>query len=72
MRDTQLGSHTVRSHVMTVARTHLNDWLIIILLVVIFVLLIAIHLFYWFVGEVMMEDLKYPYKVIVYLSRLCQ
>ncbi|KAJ8545896.1 hypothetical protein K7X08_018479 [Anisodus acutangulus] len=62
MRDAQLVSHTVRSHGITVARTHLNDWMILILLFVIVVLLNAIHPFYRFVGKDMMEDLKYPLK----------
>ncbi|PHU27169.1 putative lipid phosphate phosphatase 4 [Capsicum chinense] len=74
MRDAQPGSHTVRSHAMTVishtvrshgimvARTHLNDWLILVLLLAIVILLNAIHPFYRFVGKGMMEDLKYPLK----------
>ncbi|XP_055803811.1 lipid phosphate phosphatase 2-like isoform X1 [Solanum dulcamara] len=57
-----VASHTVRSHGITVARTHLNDWLILILLLAIVVLLNAIHPFYRFVGKDMMEDLKYPLK----------
>ncbi|XP_060194578.1 lipid phosphate phosphatase 2-like isoform X1 [Lycium barbarum] len=62
MRDAQLVSHTVRSHGITVARTHLNDWMILILLFMIVILLNAIHPFYRFVGKDMMEDLKYPLK----------
>lgn len=62
MRGAQLGSHTVRSHGMTVARTHLHDWLILILLLAIVVILNAIHPFYRFVGKDMMTDLKYPLK----------
>lgn len=62
MRGTQLGSHTVRSHGMTVARTHLHDWLILILLLAIVVILNAIHPFYRFIGKDMMTDLKYPLK----------
>lgn len=62
MRGTQLGSHTVRSHGMTVAMTHLHDWLILILLLAIVVILNAIHPFYRFIGKDMMTDLKYPLK----------
>ncbi|XP_021296375.1 putative lipid phosphate phosphatase 3, chloroplastic isoform X3 [Herrania umbratica] len=62
MREVQLGSHTVRSHGVTVARTHMLDWLILLLLVVIEVLLYIIHPFYRFVGKDMMEGLKYPLK----------
>ncbi|CAB4304106.1 unnamed protein product [Prunus armeniaca] len=32
MQEVQLGSHTVRSHGMTVARTHMHDWVILMLL----------------------------------------
>ncbi|KAA8547774.1 hypothetical protein F0562_004203 [Nyssa sinensis] len=62
MREVQLGSHTVRSHGLTVARTHMHDWLILMLLVVIDVILNVIHPFYCFVGKDMMTDLKYPLK----------
>ncbi|KAJ7975773.1 lipid phosphate phosphatase 2-like [Quillaja saponaria] len=65
MREVQLGSitsHTVRSHGVTVARTHMHDWLILILLVLIEGILYIIHPFYRFVGEDMMTDLKYPLK----------
>uniref|UniRef100_A0A5B6Z6S9 Putative lipid phosphate phosphatase 2 isoform X2 n=1 Tax=Davidia involucrata TaxID=16924 RepID=A0A5B6Z6S9_DAVIN len=62
MREVQLGSHTVRSHGVTVARTHMHDWLILMLLVVINVILNVIHPFYRFVGKDMMTDLKYPLK----------
>ncbi|KAJ8761263.1 hypothetical protein K2173_001319 [Erythroxylum novogranatense] len=60
MREVQLGSHTVRSHGLTVARTHMHDWIILVLLVVIEVILYIIHPFYRFVGKNMMTDLKYP------------
>ncbi|KAK2986769.1 hypothetical protein RJ640_010994, partial [Escallonia rubra] len=62
MREAQLGSHTLRSHGVTVARTHMHDWLILMLLVVIDVILNVIHPFYRFVGKDMMADLKYPLK----------
>lgn len=56
------GSHTVRSHGVTVARTHMHDWLILILLVPIYVILNRIDPFHRFVGKAMMDDLKYPLK----------
>ncbi|CBI33615.3 hypothetical protein VitviT2T_021835 [Vitis vinifera] len=62
MRQVQLASHTVRSHGYTVARTHMHDWLILILLLVMVIVLNAIHPFYRFVGKDMMVDLKYPFK----------
>ncbi|CAL5369644.1 unnamed protein product [Camellia sinensis] len=60
--EVQLGSHTVRSHGVTVARMHMHDWLIMMLLVVIDVVLNLIHPFPRFVGKDMMDDLKYPLK----------
>ncbi|KAL2499452.1 putative lipid phosphate phosphatase 3 [Abeliophyllum distichum] len=62
MRDSELGIHTVRSHGVTVARTHMHDWLILMLLGVILAILNIIHPFYRFVGKDMMSDLKYPLK----------
>ncbi|XP_038990923.1 putative lipid phosphate phosphatase 3, chloroplastic isoform X2 [Hibiscus syriacus] len=35
MQEVHLGSHTIRSHGAAVARTHMHDWLILLLLVVI-------------------------------------
>ncbi|KAI4357739.1 hypothetical protein L6164_001670 [Bauhinia variegata] len=55
-------AYTIKSHGATVARDHLHDWLILLLLIVIEVILYAIHPFYRFVGRDMMEDLKYPMK----------
>lgn len=60
MPDIQLGAHTVKSHGVKVARLHMHDWLILILLVIIDVVLNVIKPFYRFVGEDMMTDLKYP------------
>ncbi|KAJ4961676.1 hypothetical protein NE237_021586 [Protea cynaroides] len=64
MREVQLGSHTVRSHGVTVAKLHMHDWLILMLLMVIEIILYLIHPFYRFVGKDMMSDLKYPLKDI--------
>ncbi|XP_038718906.1 putative lipid phosphate phosphatase 3, chloroplastic isoform X2 [Tripterygium wilfordii] len=61
-REVQLGSHTFKSHGVTVARTHRHDWLIFLLLVLIEIILNIIHPFYRFVGKDMMTDLKYPLK----------
>ncbi|KAF7129364.1 hypothetical protein RHSIM_Rhsim10G0072900 [Rhododendron simsii] len=58
----ELGSHTVRSHGVTVARTHMHDWLVLMLLVAIYVILNRIDPFHRFVGKDMMDDLKFPLK----------
>ncbi|EXC20532.1 Putative lipid phosphate phosphatase 3 [Morus notabilis] len=62
MHEVQLGSHTVRSHGFVVARTHMHDWLILLLLVLLEIILYVIHPFYRFVGKDLMTDLKYPLK----------
>ncbi|KAI4352175.1 hypothetical protein L6164_006452 [Bauhinia variegata] len=62
MREVQLGSHTVKSHGYSVARTHMHDWLILMLLVLIEIILYIIHPFSRFVGKDMMTDLRYPLK----------
>lgn len=62
MREAQFGSHTIQSHGVTLARTHIHDWFILILLIAIMILLNMIHPFYRFVGKDMMSDLKYPLK----------
>ncbi|XP_068636560.1 lipid phosphate phosphatase 2-like isoform X2 [Aristolochia californica] len=62
MREVQLGAHTIRSHGVKVAKTHMHDWIILLLLGVIIVILNVIHPFYRFVGVDMMPDLKYPLK----------
>lgn len=56
------AAHTIKSHGASLARNHLHDWLILLLLLVIEVVLFAIHPFYRFVGRDMMEDLRYPMK----------
>lgn len=62
MPDIQLGTHTVKSHGVKVARVHMHDWVILLLLVVIEAILNVIEPFHRFVGEDMMTDLKYPLK----------
>lgn len=62
MPDIQLGIHTVRSHGFKVVKVHMNDWLILLLLVAIEIMLNAIEPFHRFVSEEMMNDLKYPFR----------
>ncbi|XP_027161570.1 putative lipid phosphate phosphatase 3, chloroplastic isoform X2 [Coffea eugenioides] len=62
MREAQLGTHTVRTHGVTLARKHMHDWLILMLLAAIVVILNVINPFYRYVGKDMMADLKYPMK----------
>ncbi|CAA2980872.1 lipid phosphate phosphatase 2-like [Olea europaea subsp. europaea] len=60
MPEIQLGAHTIKSHGVQVARFHMHDWLILLMLVVIEIILNIIEPFHRFVGEEMMTDLKYP------------
>lgn len=60
MPEIQLGAHTIRSHGVTVARFHMHDWLILLLLIVIEIVLNVIEPFHRFVGEDMLTDLRYP------------
>lgn len=60
MPEAQLGTHTIRSHGAKVARVHMSDWLILLLLVIIDVVLNVIEPFHRFVGEGMLTDLRYP------------
>ncbi|XP_011022565.1 PREDICTED: putative lipid phosphate phosphatase 3, chloroplastic isoform X1 [Populus euphratica] len=62
VRSAEMGTHTIKSHGTKVARDHMLDWLILLLLVLIEVILFVIHPFYRFVGKDMMTDLKYPLK----------
>ncbi|KAG5236869.1 hypothetical protein OIU77_014179 [Salix suchowensis] len=62
VRQVGMQTHTIKSHGAKIARDHLHDWLILLLLVVIEVILFAMHPFYRFVGKDMMTDLKYPLK----------
>ncbi|XP_054808926.1 lipid phosphate phosphatase 2-like isoform X1 [Prosopis cineraria] len=62
MPEIQSATHTIKSHGAQVARIHLHDWLILLLLVVIDVILNLIEPFHRFVGEGMMTDLRYPMK----------
>lgn len=62
MADILLGSHTIKSHGAKVARFHMYDWIILVLLAVIDGLLNIIEPFHRFVGKDMMTDLRYPMK----------
>lgn len=56
------AAHTIKSHGARVAKNHLHDWLILLLLVVIEVILVSVHPFYRYVGKDMLTDLKFPFK----------
>ncbi|KAL7260416.1 hypothetical protein ACSBR1_006141 [Camellia fascicularis] len=56
----ELGAYTIKFHGAAVARNHMHDWFILLLLVVIEVTLYIMHPFYRFVGKDMMTELKYP------------
>ena len=62
MRGFQIGhaAHTVRSHGAAVAKMHMHDWLVLLLLVLIEVILYLTPPFSRYVGKDMMTDLKYP------------
>ncbi|KAK4260773.1 hypothetical protein QN277_003846 [Acacia crassicarpa] len=62
MPESQLATHTIKSHGAKVAKIHLHDWLILLLLIVIYVILNRIEPFHRFVGEWMLTDLRYPMK----------
>ncbi|XP_004135081.1 lipid phosphate phosphatase 2 [Cucumis sativus] len=61
-RELDPAAHTIKSHGAKVAKNHLHDWLILLLLVVIEVVLVSIHPFYRYVGKDTMTDLKFPFK----------
>lgn len=62
MEDTELGAHTVASHGVKVARFHLHDWIMLILLGALELVFYVVDPFDRFVGKDMMADLKYPLK----------
>ncbi|THU52588.1 hypothetical protein C4D60_Mb10t05550 [Musa balbisiana] len=62
MEDTELGAHTVASHGVKVARFHLHDWIMLVLLGALELVFYVIDPFDRFVGKDMMADLKYPLK----------
>uniref|UniRef100_A0A453QJZ4 Phosphatidic acid phosphatase type 2/haloperoxidase domain-containing protein n=4 Tax=Aegilops tauschii subsp. strangulata TaxID=200361 RepID=A0A453QJZ4_AEGTS len=60
MADIPLGCYTIKSHGAQIARLHMYDWIILVLLAVIDGLLNIIEPFHRFVGKDMMTDLRYP------------
>ncbi|KAI4313662.1 hypothetical protein L6164_026621 [Bauhinia variegata] len=62
MLGTNLEPCTLKSHGRALAGLHKNDWLILLLLVVIIALLNFIEPFHRYVGKDMMTDLMYPFK----------
>ncbi|KAL8141835.1 LOW QUALITY PROTEIN: hypothetical protein V2J09_014867 [Rumex salicifolius] len=62
MPEIQLGAHTFQSHGVTVARFHMHDWIVLLLLMIIEIILNVIEPFHRFVGKNMMTDLSYPLK----------
>ncbi|CAH2053406.1 unnamed protein product [Thlaspi arvense] len=56
-----LGSHTVMSHGWTVAREHLRDWLILVILGLIDIALNVIEPFHRYIGPDMLTDLTFPF-----------
>ncbi|KAL6007601.1 hypothetical protein ACLOJK_033100 [Asimina triloba] len=62
MPEIQLGAHTVKSHGVKVAKSHMHDWIILVFLGVVEIILNVIEPFHRFVGSDMMDDLKYPLK----------
>lgn len=62
MREIQLGSHTVQSHGVILAKSHKHDWVILIFLAFLVLILNVMHPFHRFVSSDMMTDLKYPLK----------
>lgn len=63
MPEIKYGGHTLKSHGRKLARKHLHDWLILLLLAAIDDGLNIIEPFHRYVGQEMMVDLKYPFKV---------
>lgn len=61
MAKIMLGSHTVKSHGWAVAREHLHDWLILVVLGLIDIVLNVIEPFHRYIGPDMMTDLTFPF-----------
>ncbi|KAM7266903.1 hypothetical protein ACFE04_009069 [Oxalis oulophora] len=62
MPEVMLASHTIQSHGFKVARIHLHDWLILIVLIGIIGTLNYVEPFHRFINEGLMTDCKYPFK----------
>lgn len=63
MRENQFVGHTLRSHGAKLARVHMQDWLILLLLAAIDGGLNLIEPFHRYVSSELMTDLKYPLKI---------
>ncbi|KAG2271564.1 hypothetical protein Bca52824_066119 [Brassica carinata] len=55
-----LGSHTVKSHGWKVAREHLIDWIILVLLGIVIIVLNIMEPFHRYIGPDMLTDLTFP------------
>lgn len=55
-----LGSHTVKSHGWKVAREHLMDWIILVLLGIVIIVLNIMEPFRRYIGPDMLTDLTFP------------
>ncbi|XP_042387137.1 lipid phosphate phosphatase 2-like [Zingiber officinale] len=62
MPDIQLGGQSLRSHGAKLARFHMHDWVILILLAIVDGCLNLIEPFHRFVAQDMMTDFMYPLK----------
>ncbi|KAG0489233.1 hypothetical protein HPP92_008044 [Vanilla planifolia] len=62
MPEVQLAAVTIRSHGRKLARFHMHDWIILVLLGIIDIILNVIEPFHRFVGKDMLADLRYPMK----------
>ncbi|KAL7152955.1 hypothetical protein ABFS83_04G133200 [Erythranthe nasuta] len=63
MRQNQFVGHTLQSHGAKLARVHMHDWLILLLLAAIDGGLNLIEPFHRYVSSDLMTDLKYPFKM---------
>lgn len=62
-RENHYIRHTVRSHGAKLARMHMQDWLILLLLAAIDGGLNIIEPFHRYVSSELMTNLKYPFKI---------
>ncbi|MCL7031414.1 hypothetical protein MKW94_021675 [Papaver nudicaule] len=60
--DTHGNVHTLKSHGARVARKHMYDWIILVLLMVMYLGIYLIHPFHRYIGRHMMDDLRFPVK----------
>nr|XP_011464515.1 PREDICTED: lipid phosphate phosphatase 2-like [Fragaria vesca subsp. vesca] len=61
MSDVHMGSHTLKSHGVKVAKSHMYDWMILVVLGAIDITLNLIEPFHRFISEQMMNDVSYPF-----------